>query len=69
MSKSPATPLILAALKRGDGITAQDARDRWGTMRLASIIFNLKKRGYDIITIMHRENGGKYAEYRMVTVS
>lgn len=65
MKKHAATPQILAALKRGERITAQDALARWGVFRLAVIIHNLRQVGHNIKTDSIRYNGQRYGEYHL----
>lgn len=51
--KRTQTSDVLAYLKKcpKKGITPKEAEEKFGTMRLASIICTLRKRGYDIQTI------------------
>lgn len=58
-----ATSQILAALKRGETLTQLEALHRFGTSRLASIIFNLRRAGHDIKTT--QRGAERYAEYAM----
>lgn len=49
-------------------ITSWDAIEKYGATRLSAIIFNLRKQGYDIRTIMREEtdrygNTCQYANY------
>lgn len=61
------TDMVLAQLKRAPkkGVTSLEAFDKWKVTRLSSIIYNLKKRGYDITTEIRYENGVGYAVYRL----
>lgn len=62
---------ILEALMNGESITPQSAVERFGCMRLAARIADLKQRGYPIRTdiVKYREYQGKrtvtkrYAKY------
>ncbi|UWR29662.1 helix-turn-helix domain-containing protein [Sulfitobacter sp. W002] len=63
MKKHAATPQILAALKRGERITAHDALARWGIFRLAVIIHHLRQAGHDVKTNMIYRAGTRYGEY------
>lgn len=63
MSKPSITTNILAALKRGERITALDAFHRWRVMRLSSIIFNLRQAGHAIETELVRTGKGRFAVY------
>ncbi|WP_421906063.1 helix-turn-helix domain-containing protein [Mameliella sp.] len=68
MSATTATSQLLAALRHGERITQLDATARWGITRLASLVHNLRRKGYPIITITHEAaNGSRYAEYQMRT--
>lgn len=57
--------LVLQHLKTHKrGITSMDAFEKYKATRLSSIIFNLRSRGYDIVTIEERtETGTRYARY------
>jgi hypothetical protein len=61
------TDMVLAQLKRAPkkGVTSLEAFDKWKVTRLSSIIYNLKKRGYDITTEIRYEKGVGYAVYRL----
>lgn len=63
------TKLILEHMK-SRGITSQDAFKEYGTTRLASIIYNLRNRGYDIETVdrVGKDRYGntvQFCEYRL----
>jgi len=45
------TQLVLERLQRGRGITSLEAFREFGITRLSVIIFNLRKRGYNIETV------------------
>ena len=55
--------LILAHLRLGLSVTPADAWRRWGCMRLAARINDLRKRGAQIEAIWERANGKRYARY------
>lgn len=61
------TDMVLAQLKRATkkGVTSLEAFDKWKVTRLSSIIYNLKKRGYNIETEIRYEKGVGYAVYRL----
>lgn len=46
------TDEVLAALKKGDHITPLDALKRFGSLRLADIIYRLRAQGWQIETDM-----------------
>lgn len=49
------------------GITSMTAFERYNLTRLSSVIFELKKRGYDIITIReHTKDGTSYGRYVLI---
>jgi hypothetical protein len=54
---------ILNHLKEGYGITPIDALEKFGCFRLAAVIFNLKKDGYDIKTTIRKMGNKKFAIY------
>ena len=56
---------ILAALKHGDRITPIDALNRFGCMRLASRISDLKREGHTILDKTIRNGKTHYSEYYM----
>lgn len=45
------TQLVLEHLLKKGSITSWDAIKKYGATRLSAIIFNLRKRGYDIVTL------------------
>ena len=53
-------------LQAGKKITAAQAYEKFGCLRLASRIFNLKKAGLPIITEMITKNGTTFASYKIV---
>lgn len=59
------TEKILKHLQKRKKITSLDAIELYGCTRLASVIFNLKGRGHEIIThIVQDKNGTKWGVYR-----
>ena len=56
--------LIENTLLRGESITPLEALHRFGAFRLSAIIFNLRKKGYNITTKMVG-NGNKFAMYKL----
>ena len=62
------TQAVIRHLMRRGHITPWTAIDRYGATRLSAIIFNLRKRGFDITTVMKKgkdRNGYPciYADY------
>lgn len=59
------TGAVLALLKaRGpQGVTALEALDELGVMRLAARIDDLRREGWEIDTIREQHNGRRYARY------
>ena len=57
---------ILAYLTRGQALTPMTALNRFGVLRLAARIAELKKRGHDIRTHMVRRKSKVFAAYRLV---
>jgi hypothetical protein len=53
-------------LESGKKLTAAQAYEKYGCLRLASRIFNLKKAGLPIITEMVTKNGSTFASYQIV---
>ena len=56
---------ILAALKRGERITALDALMRFECLRLAGRVHELRADGYAIETEIIDVNGKRIARYRL----
>lgn len=59
---------VLNYLKEHKSITSWEAIEHFGATRLSAIIFNLKKKNYDIQTIMMEDtdrygNTCRYAKY------
>ena len=48
MNKMNKTQAVLLHLERFGNITSMEAIQQYGATRLSAIIFNLRKRGYDI---------------------
>lgn len=62
------TLAVLGHMKEHDGITQLEATELFGATRLSAIIFNLRKKGYDIetVTVGMRDKYGhavNYAQY------
>lgn len=57
---------ILAYLEHGKPITPMTALNRFGVLRLAARIAELKRRGHDIGTHMVRRGSKVFAAYRLV---
>ena len=56
---------ILSFMKRNGSITSWDAMHECACMRLASRIYDLRCRGYNIVSTMIKNNGKRYAQYRL----
>jgi len=56
--------LVENSLLRGESITPLEALHRFGAFRLSAIIFNLRKKGYNISTKMVGNNT-KFALYKL----
>ena len=64
-NKAIQADMILKRLKEGHPISSWTAIQRYGCTRLASIIFNLKKEGYDIRTNIIKDGTKKFARYKL----
>ena len=61
------TEIIGAHLKTGQTIGPIQALVKYQCFRLAARIYDLRKDGWDIATIMHEtEDGKKFAEYKLL---
>ena len=60
------TQWILRELNRGRVLTAIDALNGCGSMKLATRISELKAEGHPIQTIMVNRGGKKFAKYKIV---
>lgn len=56
---------ILLYLQSGRGLTALEALDLFACARLAARVKDLRRDGHDIETITRKENGKRFAEYRL----
>ena len=56
---------ILTHLARGQVLTPMTALNRFGVLRLAARVAELKKRGHDIRTHMVRRGSKVFAAYRL----
>jgi hypothetical protein len=61
------TDWILNKLRAGISLTPIDALNGCGCFRLAAIVFDLKKGGWNIETIIEKHNKKRYARYVMQT--
>lgn len=52
MSSMNKTKAVLQWLQTGASISSMEAIENFGATRLSAIIFDLRKRGYDIETVM-----------------
>ncbi len=66
MKETTQKAIILAELKEGKKVTALSAFKMCGSLRLSSIIFNLRERGYNIHTEMVTRNKKRIAEYSLI---
>lgn len=57
--------LVLNHLRNENDITPIEALNKFGAFRLAAIIFDLKKEGYDIQTNIIQNGGKRYANYKL----
>ncbi len=57
--------LIASHLARFDSITPLEALTRYGVMRLAARIAELREDGMSIVTDTRVENGRRYGSYRL----
>jgi hypothetical protein len=70
MSKEPTTKIDKVAkhLVRHKTITSWKAIELYRATRLADIVFNLKRQGWDIISTLRSEpDGTRYAVYRLIS--
>ena len=51
MENTNKTKEVLKYMQENEGITSMEAFKKFGATRLSAIIFNLRKRGYDIVTL------------------
>jgi hypothetical protein len=66
MNKQPSTTKkIHAWLLRGYKLTPMQALEKWGCMRLAARIAELRKDGVDIRTTPITRNGKTFAQYKL----
>lgn len=48
-----------------EGITPLEALDRFGCMRLAARVSDLRRAGHDVVAVNERHAGGTHARYRL----
>lgn len=57
---------VLRHLKAGNSLTAHEAAIEYGTLRLSAYIYNLRKKGHNIVTREKQMfNGKTVAEYQL----
>ena len=54
---------IFEHLMKYGSITPLDALNRYGCMRLGARIYDLRKLGYDIVSVQEHKGGKAYARY------
>jgi hypothetical protein len=54
---------VLKHLRKKNSITSWEAIQNYGITRLADTIFQLKGKGYDIMTVNESGNGKRWARY------
>lgn len=57
---------ILKHLQSGRSLSPLEALERYGCFRLGGRIYDLKKQGHKIKTIMVEKNGKHFASYKLV---
>ena len=62
------TAAIRAALEAGQELTPLDALNRFGCFRLAARVDELRREGLAVETVTERQNGKRYARYRIARV-
>lgn len=65
MNTKSQTEEILARLKTGKAVSPLEALERFGCFRLGGRIYDLKKQGHKIETIIVEKNGKRFASYRL----
>ena len=60
------TDQIRSELLAGEAITALDALEKFGCLRLAARVKELRAQGLNIQTVTEKRNGKKFARYRVV---
>ena len=63
MPKRSVTTEVLAAFMRRERLSQIEVTRRYGITRLASVVFELRKRGHDIITETVTRGGRSFAVY------
>jgi len=56
---------ILAFLRTGQSLSPLEALEKFGCFRLGGRIYDLKKQGHKIETVMVEKNGKHFASYRL----
>jgi hypothetical protein len=62
------TQKLLNHLLRGNTVNGRQALTRFGIYRLSAAIFNFRKKGIEIETVMTERAGNKYATYKVTGV-
>lgn len=57
---------ILKSLESGEKLTPIDALNRFGCFRLGARVYDLKRRGHNIITETIEKNGKRFAQYYLI---
>ena len=59
------TAQIIKALESGKELTALDALNEFGCLRLAARINDIRNSGYDVISRTIKTNGKRYSGYKL----
>lgn len=65
--KSSQCKTILKYLQEGNSITQIEASDMWKITRLAARISDLRRRGYDIVSVEVGKGFGRYVRYHLAS--
>jgi hypothetical protein len=66
LSLKPQARRIIRHLQRGKSITPLEALGVYGVFRLAAVIYDIRKAGFDVNSILHTDtNGKRYARYSL----
>tara|TARA_R100001510_G_scaffold42216_1_gene38609 strand:- start:1744 stop:1968 length:225 start_codon:yes stop_codon:yes gene_type:complete len=66
MKKKSKTQKVLEHLYKFGSITTWEAITRYRATRLSAIIFNFRKKGYDIESIERKGRDGYFVEYQLM---
>ena len=70
LSLKPQARRVLRHMEKGKSITPLEALGVYGIFRLAAVVFDIRKAGFDVTSSLHTDaNGKRYSRYALARFS